>query len=73
MTYVYLHANLKLKEAALAKTAPTEATPNGYRPDDEVLAFLSSEERFLVSGAAGGCRNGRRMCWPRRWLKNVLN
>ena len=41
-TYVYLHADLKLKEAALAKTTPTQATPARYRPDDEVLAFLNS-------------------------------
>ena len=41
-TYVYLHADLKLKEAALAKTTPTEATASRYRPDDEVLAFLNS-------------------------------
>ncbi len=41
-TYVYLHANLKLKEAALAKTTPTQGTADRYRPDDEVLAFLNS-------------------------------
>ena len=41
-TYVYLHADLKLKEVALAKTTPTQGTPRRYRPDDEVLAFLNS-------------------------------
>ncbi len=41
-TDVYLHADLKLKEAALAKTTPTQGTPARYRPDDEVLAFLNS-------------------------------
>ena len=40
-TYVYLHAHLKLKQAALAKTTPTRATPDRYRPADEVLAFLN--------------------------------
>ncbi len=40
-TCVYLHADLKLKEAALAKTTPTRGTPDRYRPDDEVLAFLN--------------------------------
>ena len=42
MTYVYLHADLKLKQAALAKTTPTAATPNRYQPEDKVLAFLNS-------------------------------
>ncbi len=41
-TYVYLHADLKLKEAALAKTTPTQGTSARYRPDDEVLAFLNN-------------------------------
>ena len=41
-TYVYLHANLKLKEAAMAKTTPSQVPPNRYRPDDELLAFLNS-------------------------------
>lgn len=41
-TYVYLHADLKLKETALAKTTPTQGTPDRYRPDDEVLMFLNS-------------------------------
>ena len=41
-TYVYLHADLKLKEKAMAKTTPSQLPPNRYRPDDEVLAFLNS-------------------------------
>ncbi|MDE0337563.1 MAG: site-specific integrase [Caldilineaceae bacterium] len=41
-TYVYLHADLKLKEAALAKTTPTHGTAARYRPADDVLAFLNS-------------------------------
>lgn len=41
-TYCYLHADLKLKEAALAKTTPTAGTPARYRPEDELLAFLNS-------------------------------
>ena len=40
-TYIYLHANLKLKEAALAKTTPTQAMSARYRPEDELLAFLN--------------------------------
>jgi site-specific recombinase XerD len=39
---VYLHANLKLKEQALAKTAPVGAKAGRYRPDDKLLAFLKS-------------------------------
>jgi site-specific recombinase XerD len=38
----YLHANLKLKEQALAKTAPVGAKSGRYRPDDKLLAFLKS-------------------------------
>jgi site-specific recombinase XerD len=37
---VYLHADLRMKEEALAKTAATGAKPWRYRPDDEVLEFL---------------------------------
>ena len=41
-TYIYLHADLKLKEKAMAKTTPSQLPSNRYRPDDEVLAFLNS-------------------------------
>jgi site-specific recombinase XerD len=37
---VYLHANLKMKEKALAKTSPTNVKQGRYKPDDEVLDFL---------------------------------
>ena len=37
---VYLHANLELKEQALAKTKPFHGRPGRYRPDDQLLAFL---------------------------------
>jgi len=39
-TQVYLHANLAIKERALARTKPLDAKPGRYRPTDEVLAFL---------------------------------
>jgi integrase/recombinase XerD len=39
---VYLHANLKLKEQALAKTTPLGAKAGRYRPDDRLLTFLKS-------------------------------
>ena len=39
-TEIYLHADLALKERALAKTAPTPAAARRYRPPDTLLAFL---------------------------------
>jgi len=39
-TQVYLHANLALKEEALAKTNPLKGRPGRYRPGDKLLAFL---------------------------------
>ena len=41
-TQIYLHANLDLKEHALAKTTPLNVQPGRYRPDDELLAFLKN-------------------------------
>jgi integrase/recombinase XerD len=37
---VYLHADLTLKEAAIAKTAPPGTSPGRYQPPDTLLAFL---------------------------------
>jgi len=39
---VYLHADLALKERALARTLPLHVRPRRYRPDDELLAFLKN-------------------------------
>jgi hypothetical protein len=39
-TQVYLHADLKLKERALAKTEPFNGHQDRYRPNDQLLAFL---------------------------------
>lgn len=41
-TQMYLHADLALKEKALAKVAPYDVAPNRYRPDDNLMAFLES-------------------------------
>jgi site-specific recombinase XerD len=41
-TAVYLHADMKLKEQALAKTTPTDIPLKRFKPDDELLAFLKS-------------------------------
>lgn len=39
-TEIYLHADLALKERALARTAPTPTAARRYRPPDTLLAFL---------------------------------
>lgn len=39
-TAIYLHADLSIKERALARTAPATAIPGRYQPSDAVLAFL---------------------------------
>jgi site-specific recombinase XerD len=41
-TQIYLHADLRLKEQALARTACSGLAPGRYHPDDAVLAFLES-------------------------------
>jgi integrase/recombinase XerD len=41
-TQLYLHADLALKERALARTTPPNTTPGRYRPSDTLLAFLQS-------------------------------
>ncbi len=39
-TQIYLHADMRLKEKALARTTPTKQKPARYRPGDKLLAFL---------------------------------
>ena len=39
-TQIYIHADLALKEKALARTAPQHAEPGRYQPSDTVLAYL---------------------------------
>jgi Site-specific recombinase XerD len=39
-TQIYLHADLALKERALARTAEPNVRPGRYRPSDTLLAFL---------------------------------
>lgn len=41
-TQIYLHADLALKERALARTKPAGAKPGRYRPPDRLLAFLEA-------------------------------
>jgi site-specific recombinase XerD len=41
-TEIYLHANLAIKEKAIAKTAPPGVRQKRYRPHDRLLAFLEA-------------------------------
>ena len=41
-TQIYMHADMRLKEKALARVTPTSSRPGRYRPDDALLSFLES-------------------------------
>jgi site-specific recombinase XerD len=41
-TQIYIHADIQLKERAMAKTSPVGVPAGRYRPNDELLAFLES-------------------------------
>ena len=41
-TQISMHADLRLKEKALARVAAPESRPGRYRPDDTLLAFLEA-------------------------------
>ena len=41
-TQIYLHADLALKERALARTTPTNTSPGRYQAPDALLAFLEA-------------------------------
>ena len=41
-TQIYLHADLRRKEAALERTPALGAKPGRYKPSDRILAFLES-------------------------------
>ena len=41
-TQVYIHADLRLKEKALARITAPASNPGRYRPDDTLLAFLEA-------------------------------
>lgn len=41
-TLIYLHADLTIKERALARTAPPNTKTGRYRPPDPLLAFLEA-------------------------------
>lgn len=41
-TQIYLHADMALKEKALARTTPRNEPVKRFRPPDGLLAFLES-------------------------------
>jgi integrase/recombinase XerD len=41
-TQIYVHADMRLKEKALARVKSTTSRPGRYRPDDALLSFLES-------------------------------
>ena len=41
-TQIYLHADMALKEKALARATKCKVIPKRYRPTDRLLAFLES-------------------------------
>jgi hypothetical protein len=41
-TQVYLHADMTIKEQALARVQQSGTTPGRYRPPDSLLAFLDN-------------------------------
>jgi hypothetical protein len=41
-TRIYLHADMTIKERALARTTPLGTTPGRYKPPDHLLAFLDT-------------------------------
>jgi site-specific recombinase XerD len=41
-TQMYIHADIELKEKAMARTAPIATLPRRYQPDDQLLAFLEA-------------------------------
>jgi len=41
-TQIYVHADMTIKERALARVAPIGMKPGRYRPPDALLAFLEA-------------------------------
>jgi len=41
-TDAYLHADMTIKERALARLTPLSAKPGRYRPSETLLAFLEN-------------------------------
>lgn len=41
-TQIYLHADIRMKERALARTTPLECGTGCFQPDDQLMAYLES-------------------------------
>ena len=41
-TQIYLHADMRIKERALAHASPSGLVPDRYRPPDALVTFLES-------------------------------
>jgi site-specific recombinase XerD len=41
-TQMYLHADMRLKEKALSRTAPLGLKSTRYRPNDDLISFLET-------------------------------
>jgi site-specific recombinase XerD len=41
-TQMYIHADMRLKEKAMARTQPAKITHGRYQPDDKLLSFLEA-------------------------------
>jgi integrase len=41
-TQIYIHADMRLKEKALAHVVAPDTNPGRYRPDDQLLTFLET-------------------------------
>jgi site-specific recombinase XerD len=51
-TQTYLHASLKLKEQALARTAPPHTSPGRFKPGDQLLAYLEKLDDYAGEARA---------------------
>ena len=57
-THIYLHADLAIKEQALARTASVDGRPGRYRPPDSLLAFLEALWRSFRPATCASARSG---------------
>ena len=58
-TQPYLHADLTIKEKALALVTPPTVAPGRYRPPDALLAFLEEPMTMPTPGPARALRTSR--------------
>jgi len=58
-TQIYLHADMAIKERALARTTPPDSTPGRYKPPDTLLAFLEGLSDYAEDFAPNPSSHGR--------------